>query len=107
MKIVNALSDLTPKQQEVAQLAAAGLQDKEIAYRVGWTEMSTRTLMAAVYRRLAVTNRAQLTAWVLRHGQKPRDRIFESFAELRPAEQLRVIADLSAFCAAQKEGLGL
>lgn len=52
---------LTPREIEVAQLAAAGLNCHAIAKRLFISENTVKTHLKRVYDRLEVHNRAQLT----------------------------------------------
>lgn len=51
---------LSPRERETAELAAAGLQDKEIARRLGISITTVRTHLDHSFRKLGVTNRMGL-----------------------------------------------
>ena len=55
-----ALSCLSAREREVAQLAACGLGDKEIARRLGISPTTVRTHVDHAYRKLGVNNRVAL-----------------------------------------------
>jgi DNA-binding CsgD family transcriptional regulator len=55
-----ALSFLSAREREVAQLAACGLGDKEIARRLGISPTTVRTHVDHAYRKLGVNNRVAL-----------------------------------------------
>jgi DNA-binding CsgD family transcriptional regulator len=59
---------LSPRQEEVLTLIAAGFTDKEIAVRLGVGQRTVRTHLERLYARHGLHNRAgALTAW-LRSG---------------------------------------
>jgi DNA-binding CsgD family transcriptional regulator len=60
---------LTAAQREVAQAAARGLTDAEIARERGTSVRTVSNLLAAAYRSLAVGGRKELIRGVLRHGR--------------------------------------
>lgn len=61
---------LTPAERQVALLAADGLPYKTIARRLDKSPATVRNQLHAVYRKLAVANRAAL-AYRLQHGCLP------------------------------------
>lgn len=48
-------------------LMAEGLSNKEIAYRLGLTTLSIKTMTSSLYRRMGVDNRFQAALWALRN----------------------------------------
>lgn len=54
-------SALTPRQQEVARLAAAGMTNHDIARQLRVGDETVRSHIKAVYLRLGVESRAELT----------------------------------------------
>ena len=56
------LATLSPRLQEIAELLAEGLGDKEIANRLGHTlsPSTIRTYVARVYQRLGASSRREL-----------------------------------------------
>ena len=54
-------SSLSPREQEVAQWAAAGARNKEIAWRLGITEGTEKLHLFHIYRKLNVSNRVGLS----------------------------------------------
>lgn len=65
---------LTPRQQAVLGLIAAGHSNKEIAHRIGTTEGTVKTHITAIMRALGVRNRVQLLLAAERLGIRPRSR---------------------------------
>ena len=54
--------DLTPREREVAELAAGGLASREIAVRLGITQRTVDNMLGRVYVKLGIANRAALGA---------------------------------------------
>jgi DNA-binding NarL/FixJ family response regulator len=54
------MNQLTPREHEVATLAATGLQDKEIAYRLGIAHGTAKLHLHNVYAKLGIGSRVQL-----------------------------------------------
>jgi DNA-binding NarL/FixJ family response regulator len=52
---------LTARRQEVAMLAAHGLSNREIAQKLGVTEGTVKTHLHAIYEKLDVHSRTELT----------------------------------------------
>jgi DNA-binding CsgD family transcriptional regulator len=63
-----AIDDLTPRQREIVELSAQGLNHKEIARRVDLSPSTVRNHIAHAYERLGVRNRAELTNLLLQQG---------------------------------------
>jgi DNA-binding NarL/FixJ family response regulator len=63
---------LTPRQQAVLGLIAAGHSNKEIAHRIGTTEGTVKAHITAIMRVLGVRNRVQLLLAAERRGIRPR-----------------------------------
>ena len=59
---------LTPREQEILTLLAEGLVNKEIAVRLGISEHTVKTHLAAIYEKLEAANRAEAVATGLRRG---------------------------------------
>ncbi len=59
---LSALSMLSPRMREVAELAASGATTVEIAEKLGISAETVRTQLKSVYRALGVSNRVQLLA---------------------------------------------
>lgn len=62
---VDALSKLSPREAAVAELAAKGLADKEIARRLNVTFATVRTHLDNAFAKLEVRNRTQLASLLL------------------------------------------
>lgn len=58
------LSPLTPREVEVAMLAATGLQTKQVAHRLGISFHTARHHIERAYAKLGVRNRASLVITV-------------------------------------------
>ena len=56
---------LTPREHDVARLAAAGLKDIVIAHRLGLSQATVRNYIQRVARRLDVTSRDEVITWVV------------------------------------------
>jgi DNA-binding NarL/FixJ family response regulator len=54
---------LTSREQQVANLAGQGLQDKEIASKLGISPGTVKIHMQNIFRKLGVRNRTQLATW--------------------------------------------
>ena len=59
---------LTAGEREVLRLVADGLGNREIAVRVGRTEVGVRTLLRSTFKRLGVKSRSEAVAAALRLG---------------------------------------
>ena len=59
---------LTPREREILMLLGEGLVNKEIGVRLGVSEHTVKTHLAAVYEKLDVSNRAEAVATGLRLG---------------------------------------
>lgn len=65
-EIGQAAGPLTARETEVARLVARGLTNKEIAGRLYLSERTVESHVRNVLGKLALTNRAEVVAWVLR-----------------------------------------
>ena len=59
---------LTPREREILTLLGEGLVNKEIAVRLGVSEHTVKTHLAAIYEKLDAANRAEAVATGLRRG---------------------------------------
>jgi DNA-binding NarL/FixJ family response regulator len=59
---------LTAGEREVLRLVADGLGNREIAVRVGRTEVGVRTLLRSTFKQLGVKSRSEAVAAALRLG---------------------------------------
>jgi len=59
---------LTPREVEILTLLGEGLVNKRIAVRLGISEHTVKTHLAAIYEKLAAANRAEAVATGLRRG---------------------------------------
>ena len=55
--------ELTHRQRRVLELAAQGLRNQEIAAELGVTAPSIRNDLGAIYKKIGVSNRVELTLW--------------------------------------------
>lgn len=62
-----SLADLTPRQRDVAELAARGCLTKEIARQLGISHKTVRNCITVLFQRTGCERRVELTRWVLRH----------------------------------------
>jgi DNA-binding CsgD family transcriptional regulator len=60
---------LSPRQQEIAELIACGLSNREIADRLGLSRGTVGSHVQQVLRKLGVARRAGIGAWVGTHRQ--------------------------------------
>jgi len=59
---------LTPREREILTLLGEGLVNREIAVRLGISEHTVKTHLAAIYEKLEASNRAEAVATGLRRG---------------------------------------
>jgi DNA-binding NarL/FixJ family response regulator len=64
------MDQLTRREQEVAALAAAGLQVKEIAYRLGITYGTAKLHLHNIYSKLGIGSRVRLALTWMKREQK-------------------------------------
>ena len=60
--------ELTEREREVLSLVGAGLQNKQIALRLGISEKTVKAHLTSVFRQLGVFDRTQAALWAQRHG---------------------------------------
>jgi predicted ATPase/DNA-binding CsgD family transcriptional regulator len=60
----NALDDLTRREREVAALVARGLTNRQIASELAISEHTVATHVGKIMRKLGLSSRSQLAAWV-------------------------------------------
>ena len=60
--------ELTEREREVLALVGAGLQNKQIALRLGISEKTVKAHLTSVFRQLGVFDRTQAALWAQRHG---------------------------------------
>jgi DNA-binding NarL/FixJ family response regulator len=61
-------AELTEREREVLALVGAGLQNKQIALRLGISEKTVKAHLTSVFRQLGVFDRTQAALWAQRHG---------------------------------------
>jgi DNA-binding CsgD family transcriptional regulator len=64
----SAAAQLTPREREVAVLVARGLTNRRIAGTLVIAERTADVHVSNILGKLTLTSRAQLAAWVVRHG---------------------------------------
>jgi non-specific serine/threonine protein kinase len=67
-RLAHPLSQLTPRQREVAALIAQGLTNRQIAKRLVVTERAASAHVERILDRLGVGSRAQIAVWASEHG---------------------------------------
>jgi two-component system nitrate/nitrite response regulator NarL len=65
---VDLIEPLTPREQQVAQLLAGGLTNKEIAQRLGITEHTVKFHLNGILRKLGVSTRTEAVVQAARLG---------------------------------------
>lgn len=68
LEVATPVQPLTPREIEVLALLAEGLGNKEIAARLGITDHTVKTHVAAVFTKLGVSSRAEAVAGAARLG---------------------------------------
>jgi DNA-binding NarL/FixJ family response regulator len=63
-----AIDSLSPREREVLQLLAQGLDSKDIAARLNITLRTERNHVASIFAKLGVHSRLQAVVFALRHG---------------------------------------
>jgi DNA-binding NarL/FixJ family response regulator len=63
--------DLTETERRVAELAATGLTNRQIAAQVFLTRKTVEDVMSRVYGKLGIGSRAELGAWMARRDESP------------------------------------
>ena len=64
---------LTPREEEVAVLVSHGLTNRQIASELSISEHTVATHIAKILKRLGLSSRSRLSAWVAEHGLSPPD----------------------------------
>jgi DNA-binding NarL/FixJ family response regulator len=59
---------LSPREMEVLRLAAEGMTNKEIAYRLGLSERTVQYHLNSIYNKTTTNSRTEATAAAIRHG---------------------------------------
>jgi RNA polymerase sigma factor (sigma-70 family) len=63
-----AIAQLTPREKEVLQALAEGLDSKEIAQQLGISTVTERNHVASILAKLGVHSRLQAMTFAVRHG---------------------------------------
>ncbi|MGH7419035.1 MAG: response regulator transcription factor, partial [Candidatus Rokuibacteriota bacterium] len=63
-----ARSLLTPRELEIARLAASGRSNKEIAEQLFLTEGTVKNYISRIYAKLGARDRTQAALWAVQHG---------------------------------------
>ena len=64
------MNQLTERESEVAALVADGLQDKQIAYRLGIAPGTAKVHLHNIYQKLGICSRVQLALAWMKHGER-------------------------------------
>lgn len=64
----NPFADLTPRERDVLKLLVQGLSNRQIADRLDLQEVSVRTRLTGIFKKLGVTSRTQAVGLALRNG---------------------------------------
>ena len=64
-----AIAAITTRQREVAALIGEGCTNRQIAERLVLSEGTVANHVEHILTRLGFSNRAQIAAWITRHGQ--------------------------------------
>ena len=67
------LAPLTPREEEVAVLVSRGLTNRQIASELFISEHTVATHITNILKRLALSSRSRLSAWVVERGMPPSD----------------------------------
>ncbi len=81
------IDQLTPRECEIARVACTGLTNKQIAEKLSISEATVRHHLGAIFSKLGVSTRAELTAYGYRHSIVDRrgDRARDEEADRSPA----------------------
>ena len=61
LSIVSALSGLSGREREVAELFASGMTNKQVARELGTSPSTVRNQLVRIYEKLGISNKAALT----------------------------------------------
>jgi DNA-binding NarL/FixJ family response regulator len=67
------LTLLTPREEEVAVLVSRGLTNRQIASELSISEHTVATHIAKILKKLGLSSRSRLSAWVAERGLPPSD----------------------------------
>ncbi|HEX6539212.1 MAG TPA: response regulator transcription factor [Candidatus Dormibacteraeota bacterium] len=62
------LDELTQRERAVLTLVGQGMQNKQIAWRLGITEKTVKAHLGSIFARLGVQDRTQAAIWAQKHG---------------------------------------
>lgn len=65
---------LTPREEQIVQLVAAGMKNKQIGRELGISDKTVKSHLTRIFQRIDVADRAQAAAWATEHlnGRHPR-----------------------------------
>lgn len=66
----NPFRVLSPRELDIVNHLVGGAPNKEIANRLGLTEITVKAHLRSVFRKMGVTNRTQLVVMAIEHGLK-------------------------------------
>jgi len=64
---------LTPREEEVAVLVSRGLTNRQVASELSISEHTVATHIAKILKKLGLSSRSRLSAWVAERGLPPFD----------------------------------
>jgi DNA-binding NarL/FixJ family response regulator len=62
------LEELTQRERDVLACVGQGMQNKQIAWRLGITEKTVKAHLGSIFDRLGVQDRTQAAIWAQKHG---------------------------------------
>ncbi len=66
-RVLRPAQELSPREEEVLRLVAAGLPNKQIARRLGISERTVKAHLTNVFQALGVSDRTQAALWAKEH----------------------------------------
>lgn len=81
-----AVEPLTPREHEVLALLSRGLNNRDIAFRLGVAEITVRTHVGHVLGKLRVSNRVEAALYALQKGLVPLDALDPAARTAREAD---------------------
>jgi DNA-binding NarL/FixJ family response regulator len=66
-RVLRPAQELSPREEEVLRLVAAGLANKQIARRLGISERTVKAHLTNVFQALGVSDRTQAALWAKEH----------------------------------------
>jgi DNA-binding NarL/FixJ family response regulator len=63
-------SELTRREEQIVELVAEGLLNREVAQRIGLTKYTVKNYLRTIYDKSGFGNRVQLALWCVRYREK-------------------------------------